>query len=1424
MGASLDNSIAISTQWVIITALLELDPLSVDLLKDPIQQLILSFENKNSDKLESLFNNPVFKYLEVDLNIGTSGADYLEGGIGKNNILGFSGNDEIHGNRDNDLLIGNQGNDYLYGKEGNDKLYGGKGHDNLFGQAGNDKLVGEEGDDKLDGGEGDDRLFGGEGDDRLNGGQGDDRLYGGKGDDVINTGTGNDFISAGAGDDILGVGKYVTIEFGAGDGIDEIVNLANGTEKNITIKIKENITSDKLRFLKFGNALVIGFVDNYQDFFILDQYLNADEKVSIKIELPNGDKVSEFPATGFFMDVNKYKQSRQINYYIQGATSASIGYRLRGTEWASRIDGFGIQGTRESDIIFGSAKNDHISDKGLHGGDDYVDARGGDDIIEIAGGSAEVHGGDGNDDILISRGQVTGGRGDDKIKFNAATAFFRKGDGKDALTIGNNSRLQFESPITADGLSFSMDQQDLIIDFPWEGDQIRLTDFVIREGLRLDRVVLAFSDGKEVTTEAIYNELGKTVEKPIANPDSFVTKEDSSFLIDPQKLFVNDFIGENLSPLIIEFFDVKSGYIEERWVTIGQIPWVFYPDENFDGIASFKYRLSNGFKEAEGEVTITVESVNDAPIIERRLNNIRWQAGDEFSYRLPANSFYDPDADDTLTLAATLADGEALPDWLQFDAEQQRFIGEPPADFSGDLAIKLTATDNAGESVSQSFTLTILPAEDTSSTTGEETTPELSDFAQVKTGTNDDEQLLGSQEADLIKGLGGNDRVFAFNGDDYLQGGAGDDRLNGGNGSGKTNDGNDTLEGGAGNDVLYGEAGDDHLVGGIGDDHYYYGVNGGVDTIDNTGGGNDWLFFINGITREQLSYHREDDDLIVRVDGDESQQVRVLNHFKGGDFAIKYIQPSGGYAIPTSSIERELAAQSGAETETAENTGTDNNQSTTTDNSENTTDNTSTTESGTNNSQETTGENTGSTDTTPIDTQVDSYVHLGGHGNNSFTGTSNAETFLGGAGDDTYVFKLGGGQDTIIDTQGKNRLVFEGIQFNQVGSNLFKSGNDLQLSVTGTQDKVIIKDFFTTANIDTIAFKTGGEIKASQLFGIFGLTMPAASAESQPDILGDNTANTLTGTDAAEIIKGYDDNDTLTGGKGNDTLIGGRGNDRYVFKQGDGVDTIIGEGGGTDTIHFEGFSYRDIAQNLFKMGSDLELSKKGTSDKLIVKDFFLGGDNIVDNITFSGGGQLAGAQIFQIFGITNPNPVQSPNYTGLPNETDYAVVFKGDGSSQAITGSTGADWLEAGAGNDVLAGGIGNDLLLGGQGHDTYQFAVGDGQDTINNLTTTPDQDTDVLSLSGISTDKLWLTQEGDDLKVDVLGSADQVTVQNWFADEGYQLDTIETDNAVLSAEKVDTLVQAMAAFNNYETTDGNLTPEVQTAINPVLAAAWQSK
>lgn len=172
------------------------------------------------------------------------------------------------------------------------------------------------------------------------------------------------------------------------------------------------------------------------------------------------------------------------------------------------------------------------------------------------------------------------------------------------------------------------------------------------------------------------------------------------------------------------------------------------------------------------------------------------------------------------------------------------------------------------------------------------------DYTKTTTGTANGEQLVGTSGRDLIRGLAGNDTLFGMGGDDKLVGGDGDDYLSGGNGS-FSGSGNDILVGGAGADTLVGEDGNDFLQGGAGDDKYLYKAGSGKDVIDNTGGGTDWLFF-NDIDRTRLSFHRNGDDLIVLVDGDSNQQVRVQDHFKGGDLAISYVQPSDGFAIPAS--------------------------------------------------------------------------------------------------------------------------------------------------------------------------------------------------------------------------------------------------------------------------------------------------------------------------------------------------------------------------------------------------------------------------------------------------------------------------------------------------------------------------------------------
>ena len=104
---------------------------------------------------------------------------------------------------------------------------------------------------------------------------------------------------------------------------------------------------------------------------------------------------------------------------------------------------------------------------------------------------------------------------------------------------------------------------------------------------------------------------------------------------------------------------------------------------------------------------------------------------------------------------------------------------------------------------------------------------------------NDD--IVGTDKSDFLRGTAEHDRIFGLDGADYLDGLAGDDFLSGGNGNDylKGRNGDDIIEGDAGNDLIQGGKGADVLRGGDGRDRILGGN--GADTIDD-GAGNDVLF------------------------------------------------------------------------------------------------------------------------------------------------------------------------------------------------------------------------------------------------------------------------------------------------------------------------------------------------------------------------------------------------------------------------------------------------------------------------------------------------------------------------------------------------------------------------------------------------------
>ena len=99
-----------------------------------------------------------------------------------------------------------------------------------------------------------------------------------------------------------------------------------------------------------------------------------------------------------------------------------------------------------------------------------------------------------------------------------------------------------------------------------------------------------------------------------------------------------------------------------------------------------------------------------APTVENATSDQSSTEDAAWSFIVPAGTFADVDGD-TLTYAATLANGDTLPAWLSFDDATQTFSGTPPANFNGVLDLTVTASDGT-LLASDTFGLTIDPVND----------------------------------------------------------------------------------------------------------------------------------------------------------------------------------------------------------------------------------------------------------------------------------------------------------------------------------------------------------------------------------------------------------------------------------------------------------------------------------------------------------------------------------------------------------------------------------------------------------------------------------------------------------------------------------------------------------------------------------------
>ncbi|WP_228043664.1 choice-of-anchor I family protein [Dolichospermum sp. LEGE 00246] len=202
---------------------------------------------------------------------------------------------------------------------------------------------------------------------------------------------------------------------------------------------------------------------------------------------------------------------------------------------------------------------------------------------------------------------------------------------------------------------------------------------------------------------------------------------------------------------------------------------------------------------------------------------------------------------DLIKYSATLADGSKLPDWLNFNSTTRTFSGTPNTGNVGKLDVKVIATDKAGATVSDIFTLAVNQST-TVGTPGDDkliATPGSQFDGQnniVFTGAGKDEVDLSTvsvfpNSGNNIVDLGsGDDTIYVHKGDRAF-GSDGNDTFDARDGQG-----GNRISGGVGDDTFY-LGSNDRALGGDGKDKFYVSLGGG--NLISGGAGADQFWIVN---------------------------------------------------------------------------------------------------------------------------------------------------------------------------------------------------------------------------------------------------------------------------------------------------------------------------------------------------------------------------------------------------------------------------------------------------------------------------------------------------------------------------------------------------------------------------------------------------
>ncbi|KGJ88617.1 calcium-binding protein [Colwellia psychrerythraea] len=1181
--------------------------------------------------------------------------------------------------------------------ESDDLLIGNFRANTLIAGAGNDFIYGNEGNDIIYGNEGNDYLVAGLGNDSVYGGSDNDTLYGDEGDDDLYGNEGSDSLAGGLGEDnIYGGDGNDSLNGGADDdyldGGDGDDSLTGGLGKD---SLTGGLGDDTYVFSKGDGQDIYQEVSGTNDSIHFTDISSSEVVVKYK---NNGE-----------LDVNIIGSSDQINI-IQPESDNDLGVLgfesfvfSDGVVWdAEMIQANALGSTDTDDVIIGSDSNDSL----------------------IGGlGNDVIYGGLGNDNYVFSVGD-----GQD-------TYVERNGDDTISFINFNSTELKVNRDIT-EGYHYS---DDIVFSFMNSTDQVTLrnvssVDYPHNIGFEN----FTFADGVTLNYQDIYEKLmqGSDGEDTIygyASDDQLSGYEGDDFLFGQEGNDTlnggggNDVLlgGSGGDVYLFNSIDGRDEIIDSKGedsiqfgegITASDLHIVYSADEIYISLLS---------DDSQSENSITIRRTYANNTIEKLV----FANGEEVLWDVTTQTY------DSENIDIEIVD----PEVENPDAEEETYTYENTIyDDGAESVLYGTIQDDLfiGTSGWNYYYINAGSGHDT-----------IKDTSNIIGGIEDkrgDLCLKGVNDEFIWAERDGNDMVIFMADrygarqassvrlvDQYIGLGVKGIRIQDGNqdswGSTDYHDLNfnelfrpaiepySNVEGTEGSDGLIGTFGDD-ILNGYGDSDELEGRSGN-DTL-NGGGGNDYYYFSLGDGKDIINDISGVDE--IEFSGIRPDNIRISQDFLGQDVIIKILDDNGTLTGDKITIQNALV------------------------NTENQIEKLffDFDDSSVN------WDDIYQASILLTEPKADTVRQVR-------TGTEGDDHFDDSYSTEGYIYKTGGGTDTVQGGIASDDYDFDGpgslrVRDNDGQDNTVSGGwgwirelsraEVLRLYANGRLQSGRTRMGMTLSYDGDFTISNSGE--GSIIFVDNNLTQLSFNQLNFLDGTSWDTTEILANT----VVMGTDDDDSINyqylsygtnydTGLGNDIVSGGTGDDSYLFDIGDGND-VISDSSGSDTLLL---GVGITPENILVQANERDmLISFASGETVTITNWYSSYSSRIEQFEFADGTTWNAADILANMVIAGSDGDDTINNQYLLHSTTYNT-------------------------------GLGNDSIYGGKGDDAYLYNLGDGNDTINDY-----GGSDIIRFgAGITADNISVSANEKDMLI-TLSDGQVITITSWYHSYSSRIEQFE--------------------------------------------------